>query len=240
MIYHLRLLIDLKQREVVRVNIQRANVHLRAFEIALAVAPIVVDLLSPAREGVQERRDLAVGIFLVERDAKTESYKRGPIGQLQSGCNVPTIEPFPRAEPVEYTTRKFDGTIHRNRIVITKRMLTENVADPFDDSVDGNIQAAQWHRFLLFEHAASVHVSKAQTGYRLTLSRPYLARRLETSSDGVMECDSSESKKREGSGRPLLTNSSTCSSRMESNSIFCLSASNRATTLSIFSPLAFA
>jgi hypothetical protein len=47
MIYHLRLFIDLEQCEMVGVNIQRANVHLWAFEVALAIAPIA-DLLSPA------------------------------------------------------------------------------------------------------------------------------------------------------------------------------------------------
>jgi hypothetical protein len=67
---------------VVRVNIQRANVHLWAFEIVLAFAPIVVDLLSPAMQGVRERRDLAVCIFLVEWDAKTKPHKHWPISHL--------------------------------------------------------------------------------------------------------------------------------------------------------------
>jgi hypothetical protein len=113
--------------------------------------------------------------------------------------------------PHESSTTPF----YYNRIVITERALAENVTDPFDDSVDGSIQAALWYRFLLFEHVVSVWVSKTQTRYRLTFSRPYSARRLETSSDGIMECDASKSKKRERSGRPSLANSSTCSSRME-------------------------
>jgi hypothetical protein len=62
---------------------------------------------------------------------------------------------------------------------------------------------------------ALVYVSKIQTRYRLTLSQQYSARRLKTSSNGVMECDSSESKKRERSDRPSLANSSTCSSKIE-------------------------
>jgi hypothetical protein len=44
-IYHLRLFIDLEQREVVRVNMQRANIHLWVYEIVPAVIPIAVDLL---------------------------------------------------------------------------------------------------------------------------------------------------------------------------------------------------
>jgi len=56
-IHHLRLFIDLEQREVVGVNILRANVHL---EIVLALVPTVVDLLPPATERVRERCDLAV------------------------------------------------------------------------------------------------------------------------------------------------------------------------------------
>jgi hypothetical protein len=44
-IYHLRLFIDLEQREVVRVNMQRANIHLWVYEIVPAIIPIAVDLL---------------------------------------------------------------------------------------------------------------------------------------------------------------------------------------------------
>ena len=91
-IYYLRLLIDLEQCKVVGVDIQWANVHLWALEIVLAFVPIIVDLLSPVTERVRERHDLAVRIFLMERDTETESHKRRPIGHLQSGCNVPTID----------------------------------------------------------------------------------------------------------------------------------------------------
>ena len=81
-IYHLRLFIDLEQREVVGVNIQRTNVYLWVLEIVLAFVLIVVDLLPPATERVRERRDLAVCIFLVEWDAETESDEHWPIGHL--------------------------------------------------------------------------------------------------------------------------------------------------------------
>ena len=47
MIYHLRLFVDLEQCKVVGVNIQQADICLETFEIVLAFAPIVVDLLSP-------------------------------------------------------------------------------------------------------------------------------------------------------------------------------------------------
>ena len=62
---------------------------------------------------------------------------------------IQLIEPFPGTEPVEHATRKFDCTVYHDRIVITERVLAENVADPFDDSVDGSIQVALWNRFLL-------------------------------------------------------------------------------------------
>ena len=60
-------------------------------------------------------------------------------------------------------------------------MLVENVADPFDDSVDGSIQAALEYRFLL--NMLCQYVSRTQTKHQLTLSRPYSARKLETSSN---------------------------------------------------------
>lgn len=82
MIYRLRLFVDLEQCEVVGVNIQRAKVHLWIFEIVLAFAPILVDLLSLATERVRERRKLAVCIFLVEWDAETKPHKHWPISHL--------------------------------------------------------------------------------------------------------------------------------------------------------------
>jgi hypothetical protein len=78
---------------VVGVNIQRVNVHLWAFGIVLAFAPIVVDLLSPATQGVRERRGLAVCLFLVEGDAETESHtknSRSPDDPSTQQC----IQPF--------------------------------------------------------------------------------------------------------------------------------------------------
>jgi len=67
---------------VVGVHIERANVHLWTLEIVLAFVSRAVDLLSLATERIQERRDLAVCIFLVERDTKTESHNHWPISHL--------------------------------------------------------------------------------------------------------------------------------------------------------------
>jgi len=103
-IYHLHLFIDLEQCKGAGVNIQRANVHLWASEIVFAFAQIVVDLLSPATQGVWDKCDLAGCIFLVKWDAKTMSHKQRPVSHLQSGFNVPTIEPFPGTKPVEHAT----------------------------------------------------------------------------------------------------------------------------------------
>ena len=60
-IYRLRLFIDLEQCEVVGVDIERADIHLWGF----AFASVVVDLLSPATEGVRDRCDLTVCIPLL-------------------------------------------------------------------------------------------------------------------------------------------------------------------------------
>jgi hypothetical protein len=67
---------------VVSVNIKRADVQLWPFKIVLSLAPTVVNLLSLATKGVRDRCNLAVCIFLVEWDAKTELYKHRPISYL--------------------------------------------------------------------------------------------------------------------------------------------------------------
>ena len=48
MVYHLRLLIDLKQREVVGVDIQRTDEHPWPFEIVHVSTHKVVNLFPPA------------------------------------------------------------------------------------------------------------------------------------------------------------------------------------------------
>jgi hypothetical protein len=174
---------------------------------------------SPATERVQERRDLAVCIFLIKKDAKTESHKHWPISYLQSGCNVLTIELFPGAEPVEHAIWKFDCPITIIESSSPSVCLPRTWPIPSRTRATAVSKQPCGTGSCCCVSAYVQYPNQAQ----LTLSRPYSARKLEIS-DCVMEYDLSESKKRERSGRPSLANSSTYSSRIKSNYIFCGSA----------------
>lgn len=164
-VYHLRLFIDLEQCEVVGVNIQRANEHLWALEIVL-VFTIVIDLLSPATERVRERRDLAVCIFLVERDAKTELINTG-LSVISSAAAI--------SQQLSYSLeRSLSNTPHESSTALFTiiESSSPSVCLPRTWPILRRLGRWQYPSSLveLVPVVVSVYVSKTQTRYRLTLS----------------------------------------------------------------------
>ena len=98
-------LVDLKQCEVIRAQVQRAEIYEPC--VVLNLTSVLVDFLSPEAEGLYNWNGSAVLSF-VQWNTEVISDTRWFIGQFHSSSNNPHIKPFIRAKLVEGVNRQIN------------------------------------------------------------------------------------------------------------------------------------